>query len=630
MVNRGASKGCLTCKQRRVKCDEQKPKCSQCLRLGRECGGYGKKPTTTRFKDETVRYLGTGTGTGTAPDKGKRAKPVGRSVSKDPASPAATIASDITSTASSPRTEDITTFTTAATTTTATTATMLGPVPHHEYTYAIAPSPTLRQENLAVPLFLTYITDVGRSLESTRGFLEFVRPVLATERQDSALVAAINATAAKVWMVLTCQNDRSSISAASKLLNRALVRLQRAIDNPEEKTRDATVLASLILQFHENVSAVFDKEKVRGTHRDGALALLLHRQGRDQESSKYHANLLANVLHSKVSFCIRERKPLPLSEIAWLDTQVIPGMVINSTSLLDVIGISVANIQHEFWELVRTADMRKETLDNLSLKIKSAESQLQAWPETVPPHWYPIKLHSAVNFSSSVPTFEGASDVYPSLQIADVWNAWRIYRLVLIQIKGELSYRFDLVLSQDQANHIIASSANDCVYTYEAREFIDAICFSVPFYLGNCAQPPTLHDLHSLEVVFPSCHDLSPTSLPFLTYNVSADYASKEDHYRHNLLQGALHMMSVLSLLFALFEKQVLASVQVMCQEQQEWLSEQFLRSTNLLNRAPDIPWQKARSPKAPLIHQRGAVKVSEAQNMAGAVKQGLWTMNIL
>ncbi|OAA69730.1 C6 zinc finger domain protein [Cordyceps fumosorosea ARSEF 2679] len=32
--------GCLTCRERRVKCDEQKPFCKSCLDFGKECKGY--------------------------------------------------------------------------------------------------------------------------------------------------------------------------------------------------------------------------------------------------------------------------------------------------------------------------------------------------------------------------------------------------------------------------------------------------------------------------------------------------------------------------------------------------------------------------------------------------------------
>ncbi|KAK0109470.1 hypothetical protein ONS95_002162 [Cadophora gregata] len=44
--------GCVTCKVRRVKCDEQRPFCKRCIRFGIQCGGY---PPPKRQKDLTER-----------------------------------------------------------------------------------------------------------------------------------------------------------------------------------------------------------------------------------------------------------------------------------------------------------------------------------------------------------------------------------------------------------------------------------------------------------------------------------------------------------------------------------------------------------------------------------------------
>jgi hypothetical protein len=38
----GASPGCITCKAKRLKCDETKPTCQQCARRSVPCGGYKK------------------------------------------------------------------------------------------------------------------------------------------------------------------------------------------------------------------------------------------------------------------------------------------------------------------------------------------------------------------------------------------------------------------------------------------------------------------------------------------------------------------------------------------------------------------------------------------------------------
>ncbi|OLN91666.1 Transcriptional regulatory protein moc3-like protein 4 [Colletotrichum chlorophyti] len=47
MARRGTTKvrtGCITCKLRRVKCDEARPSCNRCTSTGRKCDGYAKPP----------------------------------------------------------------------------------------------------------------------------------------------------------------------------------------------------------------------------------------------------------------------------------------------------------------------------------------------------------------------------------------------------------------------------------------------------------------------------------------------------------------------------------------------------------------------------------------------------------
>lgn len=40
--------GCMTCKQRRVKCDELKPRCDRCVKAGRQCAGYAEAQPKNR------------------------------------------------------------------------------------------------------------------------------------------------------------------------------------------------------------------------------------------------------------------------------------------------------------------------------------------------------------------------------------------------------------------------------------------------------------------------------------------------------------------------------------------------------------------------------------------------------
>ncbi|KAL1793176.1 hypothetical protein ACET3X_008158 [Alternaria dauci] len=46
------SPGCKTCRDRRIRCDQKRPSCSQCLRAGKECHGY-RDPVSLMFKNES-------------------------------------------------------------------------------------------------------------------------------------------------------------------------------------------------------------------------------------------------------------------------------------------------------------------------------------------------------------------------------------------------------------------------------------------------------------------------------------------------------------------------------------------------------------------------------------------------
>ncbi|VUC21179.1 unnamed protein product [Clonostachys rosea] len=45
--HRKVKTGCLTCKIRRVRCDQQKPACNRCVSTGRKCDGYAQPSTTS-------------------------------------------------------------------------------------------------------------------------------------------------------------------------------------------------------------------------------------------------------------------------------------------------------------------------------------------------------------------------------------------------------------------------------------------------------------------------------------------------------------------------------------------------------------------------------------------------------
>lgn len=491
-------------------------------------------------------------------------------------------------------------------------------------------NPTHPPQDFAVQFFLTYVTEVGRSFESTRGFLEFVRPALATERHDSALSAAVNAIAIKVWTILGRTRDSSSLSI--QLFGQALLRLKEALNDPKEQYDDSTVLAALVLQAHDTISAVFCQHKARGTHRDGALALLWQRDGA-LRASKYYANLVGNLLHSKVSFCIRERIPLPSKELAWIKTKVIPIVPINPSSLLDVIGISIVKLQVMSYEL-HPVDQQGSTpiIEELCTQIRTVEAQLQVWLEGIPEYWHPKRVQSGNDIDPSIQTYYGACDIYPSIQIANIWNTWRTYRIILEQIKFRLAiYSNSNRIQNVTTNNDHISAANQVQLTGKAQALVDSICYSVPFYLGNCTSPDILSNIENPPVCFPSYHDLHPNDEAFLRYKFSHDYVSRFDHSRHVLLHGPLHITSIISHLISLFDRPYGFSVtRPLQQEKRHWIAQQFLRSLYLIRLISDVPTSEPTHIDGKFQSRPTTDHILQAQLLASQMRSSLWTMNIV
>ncbi|OBS22719.1 hypothetical protein FPOA_09051 [Fusarium poae] len=429
-----------------------------------------------------------------------------------------------------------------------------------------------KQQDMAVAFFLTYVTDVGRNMESTRGFLELVRPVLATEPQDSALSIAVTATSIKLWALLRPTDVDGSLPI--KLYNQALGKLQRAVHSPEEQGKDATVIAALMLQQHDTLAAIFGHNKSNTTHRRGALALLTQA---GMGNFRYRGHLLGNHFHCRISSCIRHKIPLTQAELEWLYNSVIPALPNNCSYMLDIIGISVSKLQSV---LVDSASLDENValnaLQDLPSIIYDIEDQLQIWLDTVPKIWYPQHLLAVDSVPSSVTTYDGSIDVYLSIQIANIWNVWRTYCLIVEQAKAKL---FSSLTSE--------STSASMGESQKTKDLLKDMCRSMPFYLGNCSQPVSFSDINDEQLSFPCYHDLPPMDKAFIAYKESHHYVSRIDHNRHNLIHGPIAALSVLSNLISLFEDSCSQLLSPELQRHKQWIYEQFRRSLYLMRFIP-------------------------------------------
>lgn len=515
MVNRGRSGGCVTCKQRRVKCDEEKPKCQSCQRLGLVCGGYRTKCAEIKFKDQNHKFF-------------NNAVQVQDQVS--------------------------------------------------------APRPLAEPDN-AVSFFLGYYANMGRNLESARGFFEILVPVFCSQPQNSALSLAVSAVASRILSIW--RYGPASIQSPRETYTQAITSLRSALQDRIERSNPATLLAVLALHLYENIAAIYGLNSATRIHLDGAVSLLPFANVH-QVNDMIGAYIRRYILHTEVSSAMRQKRSLRSIAYTWLGSKEPIGAPDNPSSALDTIGASVAELQANYLQAVMqngTVPLSEQSLQEWIAEAKRIDEQLLDWARNVPDYWRPVKLVSGQDIDLSIPTYRSVCEVYPTCQIATIWNLWRVQRLLLVKIRfSSLCTILYGKPSGSVNDQILAENQDFFEYKQILQELVDSVCYSVPFYLGNRTKPSSIADFTDLTILFPSDHILFPENGSGSNQGSQDLKMSRDEHRRHIISQGLWSIMSPLSRLMAFFlEDDDRAMMDFLRPGQYEWISEQSLRVSVLL-----------------------------------------------
>ncbi|KAM6516110.1 hypothetical protein FALCPG4_014292 [Fusarium falciforme] len=530
MVNRGRSGGCVTCKERRVKCDEAKPECRSCQRLKLRCGGYNRpkpkpKYAKLKFRDQNYKFC-------------TNTNQHDRDVVKAATSPSPSSGSD---------------------------------VQDREVVRALT-SRRLSEPDTAVPFFLGHYARIGRDMGSTRGFFEMLIPAYLSQQQESALSLAVSALASEILSMW--RGEANSFRSSCKSYTRAITRLRTAIQDPTERAKPATMLAILVLQTYENASAVYDLRRASSMHHNGAASLLSF-VDTDAMDGTVRAYLRKFMLHTEVSTAMRQKKPLKNIAYSWIETKDTMAVPDNPSSALDAIGASVAELQASYTQFVTQGGsaMSLGRLKEWRAEARRIDAELLAWAGNVPDHWRPLRLISGRDIDSSIPTYQSICEVYPSCQIASIWNLWRFQRLVLAKITlGSLGAFSDLSRFGFAHRQFLDDPTGFVNCQKTLQEVVDSVCYSIPFHLGNRTTRSSLADFTDPTILLPSQGSLDGV-------------ISSDDHRRHVIAQGpwrAMHPLSRCLTLFSEDDGEVIASL--LRPRQREWIRDQFLRVATLLH----------------------------------------------
>lgn len=522
MVNAGRSNACLTCKRRKIKCDETKPVCFRCARASVVC------EWTKPVKAPEFRFVDM--------NEAVAARREQRNLQRI--------------------------FWTSST-----------------------PSRALQEdrETQAINFFAChYMLEQGIEGAPNPGLFGLFKPAFSSTSRISSATKAVTALALSIYS--RWRMNAVTEKKVANVLGGAIYNLSKDLQMEETRRNDSTLLATLTLQFHSSFESLFGSSKATIVHHLGALALV-RGLGPPESWTNLAYQFVAYILHVEVASAIREHRKVHPELCYWSSvlttTSTEPDTQIDALG----IRVADAQVQADSVlgtpKLDPGTTSASMILETLLSNIQDLDRSLIHWQERVSHSWGPFCWSQEDIVFPPIQTFKGACHVYTSIRAARLLNIWRSYRLTLCLLSLQLTgqYRGQQLFNTDESHTI------EDILVKRIQWLFDGFCASVPFFLGNRTKIGTVSDFDDSAWRFPTCHDVDelydirgrPAELKGLE--------STAHHKSRAIAQGVWLIMGNLTQLVAFFLSTAsLTSRLPLRNGQLSWICQQYLRNLSLLS----------------------------------------------
>ncbi|PQE04591.1 negative acting factor protein [Rutstroemia sp. NJR-2017a BBW] len=480
------SRGCRTCKSRRVKCDEARPICKRCKKGKFTCEGF-ENTDGLIFLNEN-EYVGGARKRPRGPNVSTTTSH-GRSISRTPATP--------TNESQRP--------------------TILPPTRNMGTTHYCQQGlrlPTLQLPVLTVSLedqALTYYswsqgvatrTNLDHSTADLESITSFATAVVMRQEPLLSLSDCPNPILTLSILAIShasfgrARKVQSALAAGGAKYCKALKMINLALKDPLQATRDEILLATIILSHYEN--SIFRKPQISEhdiksmaaktfAHHDGAMAVLhLRRQRNHHQCDAMSANVDRVVRNHLIRSLIMRCMQVPV----WLRD----GAEYGEAGLalgLDRLMVETADLRHRAADLQydlttipkagRVAQMLK--LHGVLATAQRLDESFVAWARDVPmeDYWrmFRVEDDGVVRDESNDDIFNGCVHIYPTMGHLGLWSRYRAFRLHVIDITVRIlsfakTIEVDLQSMEESARTKIEKLASDfCASIPHALKAVD-------------------------------------------------------------------------------------------------------------------------------------------------------------
>jgi hypothetical protein len=128
---------------------------------------------------------------------------------------------------------------------------------------------------------------------SSRGWFDFLVPLVKADTPDSVLNASFSAVALASLANRPNTKGRGLMPQAIGLYAKALKQINLALQNPTQQKQDSTLASILLLGFFETVTSERSNVMAWGSHIDGAVQLVKMRGKKQLRTKTGHALFVA-------------------------------------------------------------------------------------------------------------------------------------------------------------------------------------------------------------------------------------------------------------------------------------------------------------------------------------------------
>ncbi|KAL2868424.1 Zn(II)2Cys6 transcription factor domain-containing protein [Aspergillus lucknowensis] len=446
----GPSRGCYTCRARKVKCDETRPVCQRCVKGNWTCGGYRVLPSKTTSSKRSEQAL------------------------RSPRYP-------------SPAHKEKEPMTTKLASLSTCPATILGDAQSQD------------QANLCAA-FYSQLLRLPQVQGLHGGFLTTLPSILAELKQPSSspLPPALSALLLTFVSEKGNSKNRRAMTEAMGCYVKALQLTRQLVEERSEQRATEVIMTIFVLGMYEDFTCEDHTKYTSNSHLEGAMAFVRTQECKDfvdGPSRKIYGAILARAFFT--CFDSKDNTPfiLTIDELhalhAALSKEKDTDVLILYTCTLLIIHLQLREIEKG----VCSPFSSEGALFNAAMEanhllesIVSIENQISEWPSSLPSEWNYLTIQLPSDGSDLLRT---DAQVYSTFSAGNDWARYRTLRILIHTLRLRAFRLLANPLYTD--NHSgyeyndaqLASLTSAIAVTHgEIGALANDICASMPYHLG--------------------------------------------------------------------------------------------------------------------------------------------------